>query len=67
MTMQVSVGDTLVLHSHKVGVRERKGEVLEIRGEQSEGPYLVRFEDGHEALVFPGSDCTVEHPPAAGR
>jgi len=25
-------------------------------------PYLVRRDDGHEALVFPGPDASVEHP-----
>jgi hypothetical protein len=23
---------------------------------------LVRFDDGHEGLVFPGADAVVQHP-----
>jgi hypothetical protein len=23
-------------------------------------PYLVRYPDGHESVIFPGTDCTVE-------
>ena len=29
-------------------------------------PYLVRWDDGHESLSFPGSDSTVEHYPVPG-
>ena len=39
----------------------RVAEIVEVRGEQSSPPYLVRFPDGHESLVFPGPDSVVEH------
>ena len=29
-------------------------------------PYLVRFDDGHTALVFPGPDAIIEHPRKKG-
>ncbi|GCE37172.1 hypothetical protein Rhow_006582 [Rhodococcus wratislaviensis] len=45
-----------------VGVHETTAEVVEVHGENGEPPYLVRYDDGHEALVFPGSDAWVEHP-----
>jgi len=38
------------------------GEIIEVRGAGGEPPYLVRFEDGHSSLMFPGPDCVVEHP-----
>ena len=41
--------------------RTNAGEVLEVRGENGAPPYLIRFDDGHESLVFPGTDCVVEH------
>jgi hypothetical protein len=41
---------------------ERDAEILEVRGEDGGPPYVVRWEDsGHEALVFPGPDATVQH------
>jgi hypothetical protein len=58
--MQALVGDRLHVHSRVVGVEERLGEVLEVRGREGAPPYLVRFVDGHEGLVYPGPDCLVE-------
>ena len=31
------------------------------RGEDGGPPYLVRFDDGAESLIFPGPDCEPEH------
>ena len=59
--MQADVGDKLHVRGRKVGNHDRLGEVLEVRGENGAPPYLVRFDDGHESLVFPGADCVVEH------
>jgi len=28
---------------------------------------MVRFDDGHMALVFPGPDAVIEHPRGKGR
>ncbi len=36
------------------------------RGGGGEPPYLVRFDDGHTALVFPGPDAIIEHPRRKG-
>ena len=60
--MQAKVGERLILKSHHVGEPERTGEILEVRGEEGGPPFLVRFEDGHEGLVFPGPDAVVHHP-----
>ncbi|MGW4648663.1 DUF1918 domain-containing protein [Kitasatospora sp. NPDC004289] len=57
--MHATAGDHLVMHGRAVGMKDREGEILEVRGTQGEPPYLVHFEDGHEGLVYPGSDCTV--------
>nr|WP_306307088.1 DUF1918 domain-containing protein [Nocardia cerradoensis] len=40
---------------------ERTGEIIEARGSDGAPPYVVRFEDGHESLVFPGPDWEVLH------
>jgi hypothetical protein len=63
--MHATVGDTLLVYGKIVGSVEQHGEIIEVRGPDGAPPYLVRFGDGHESLIFPGPDCVVEHP--AGR
>ncbi|MBW9092231.1 DUF1918 domain-containing protein [Microbacterium jejuense] len=59
--MHANVGDRVVIHGRVVGAAERAGEVVEVRGD-TESPLLVaRFDDGHEAILSPGSDCEVRH------
>jgi hypothetical protein len=60
--MQAAVGDRLHVHASIVGHPERTGEIVEVRGAGGEPPYLVRFDDGHTSLVFPGTDAIIEHP-----
>ncbi|GGV19116.1 MULTISPECIES: DUF1918 domain-containing protein [Streptomycetaceae] len=59
--MHAAVGDQLHIHSRSVGMADRTGEITEVHGANGEPPYLVRFEDGHEGLVYPGPDSIVEH------
>ena len=59
--MHATVGERLIIHGKLVGQATRRGEILEIRGEDGGPPYLVRFDDGHETLLFPGADCEIEH------
>jgi hypothetical protein len=40
---------------------DQKGIITEVRGTDGEPPYVVRFEDGHEGLIYPGPDCNIEH------
>ena len=54
-------GDRLVIRGHRQGEPQHDGEILEVLGEEGAPPYLVRWEDGHEAEVFPGSDAYVQH------
>ncbi|WP_174554537.1 DUF1918 domain-containing protein [Nocardia mikamii] len=35
------------------------GEITEIRGAHGAPRQVVRFEDGHEGLIFPGPDCLI--------
>ena len=60
--MRAAVGDRLHVHGHTVGERDKMGMIIEIRGADGAPPYMVRFDDGHEALVFPGPDALVESP-----
>jgi hypothetical protein len=60
--MQAATGDRIVIKGHNVGEPDRDAEILEVRGDHGEPPYLVRWsDDGHEGLFFPGPDATVEH------
>ena len=64
--MQASVGDRLHVHGKIVGQAEHAGEIIEVHGAGGAPPYLVRFDDGHTALCFPGPDAVVEHRQHAG-
>ncbi|MBF6087598.1 DUF1918 domain-containing protein [Nocardia cyriacigeorgica] len=58
--MMANVGDRLHVHGHIVGDHDHLGEIVEVRGPDGSPPYIVRFEDGHESLIYPGPDATVE-------
>lgn len=60
--MHAEVGDRLHVQGRVVGQAEVTAEVLEVHGEDGGPPYLVRYDNGHEALVFPGSDGWIDHP-----
>jgi hypothetical protein len=58
--MQAAVGDRLHIRGNCVGHPDKCGEIVEVHGKAGEPPYLVRFDDGHTGLVFPGPDAVVE-------
>lgn len=58
--MQAAIGDRLHVHGRTVGNPDQIAEIVEVRGEGGGPPYVVRYPDGHEGLVFPGPDCVVE-------
>ncbi|CAN5199215.1 DUF1918 domain-containing protein [soil metagenome] len=57
--MHARIGSRVLIHGRSVGSPDRHGSVIEVRGADGSPPYLVRFDDGHESLVFPGADCTI--------
>jgi hypothetical protein len=59
--MRAQAGDILMIRSHHIGEPDQKALVLEVRGEHGEPPFLVRWSDGHEGLIFPGSDAAIQH------
>jgi hypothetical protein len=63
--MKADVGDHLVINATHVDGPVREGEVLEVRGKDGRPPYLVRWSDGHEGLVFPGPGAIVQHASAS--
>jgi hypothetical protein len=59
--MKATVGDRVLIHGRAVGMAARTGEVVEIRGEDEHALLVVRFDDGHESILLPGSDCEILH------
>jgi hypothetical protein len=54
------------VHAAHVGEADRTGEIIEVKGTAGTPPYLVRFDDGHQGLVFPGPDAVVEFRAVGG-
>ena len=60
--MRAAAGDRIIIKGHHVGEPDRDGRILEVHGDAGGPPYLVRWEeDGHEGLLFPGSDAVIHH------
>ena len=59
--MRAKVGERILIRGKTVESPDRHGEIIEVRGSEGAAPYMVRFDDGHEALVFPGGDTIIEH------
>jgi hypothetical protein len=58
--VQAKTGDRIVVESAHVGQPRREGEVLEVvPGDGEREHYRVRWDDGHESIYFPSSDCRV--------
>ena len=57
-------GDVIVVSGHRVGDRERLGEILETLGEAGHTHYRVRWEDGTESIFYPGNDATIRRSQA---
>jgi hypothetical protein len=67
--MRARPGDRIVLASPTIDGPVRDGEVLETRGEDGQPPYVVRWSDGHEGLLYPGPGSILRvtpHPAEAG-
>ena len=61
-TGEVAPGDRLTVHGHVMGEHDRVGQVIEVRDHGGVRSYLVRWDDdGHEAILYPGTDVTVHH------
>ncbi|MEU4118527.1 DUF1918 domain-containing protein [Kitasatospora sp. NPDC028055] len=57
--MKANVGDTILLPSRIPGQTDNSAEIIEVRGEDGAPPYLVRYPNGHTALVMPGPDAVI--------
>jgi hypothetical protein len=59
---ELRVGDRVVSDGRYVGDSGRAGEVLEVLGESGHERCRVRWEDGHETVLYAGTDVRVERP-----
>ena len=63
--MKAQTGDRLVVEGIHVGDARRVGVILDVSHADGSPPYTVRWlDDGHETLVFPGSEARIEPPVA---
>jgi hypothetical protein len=53
------VGDRINIESHKVGSARKSGEVTEVISGSEGAHYRVRWDDGHESIMYPSSDASV--------
>jgi hypothetical protein len=58
--VEAAQGDRIIIHGRTVGASDRHGEIIEVRGANGAPPYFVRFDDGHETILYPGGDFTVD-------
>lgn len=58
--MRAHSGDQIVIPGHHVGDPERRGVVLETRGDGGQPPYIVQWSDGREDLFIPSSDAVLQ-------
>jgi hypothetical protein len=59
--MRAQVGDWLVVHSHSDSAHSRRAEIIAVPSPDGEPPYTVRWEDGHEGVLYPGPDAQLMH------
>lgn len=62
--LQLRPGIRITATSHRVGETPRRGEVVDVLGEPGHERCRVRWDDGHETLVYPGADIRVERATA---
>lgn len=59
--MEAAQGDRIVIRGRTVESPDRHGEIIEVRAAAGGPPYLIRFDDGHESMIQPGTDFEVAH------
>jgi hypothetical protein len=57
--MHAQIGDTLLVEGRTAETPRREGQILEVHGKDGTPPFVVRWSDGQEGLVYPGPDAHV--------
>ena len=63
---RAKAGDWVVVHGHTLGESARTGQIVEVQGEPGHERYLVRWDEQHETIFYPGSDATISRTPPVG-
>jgi rRNA processing protein Gar1 len=58
--LRVRIGDLVVIEGRRVGQGRRVGKIVEVLGEPGHGHYRVRWEAGHETVLYPSNDATIQ-------
>lgn len=58
--MKAAIGDRVHTHGVTSSRDEHTGEIVQVRGADGRPPYLVRFPNGEERLIYPGPHTVVE-------
>jgi rRNA processing protein Gar1 len=53
-------GDIVRVSGRRVGEPARMGEVLEVIGTADHPHYVVRWEDGHQSILYPGETTSIK-------
>jgi hypothetical protein len=56
---QAARGDVVEVSARRVGDHGRTGEIVGVLGDKAHPHYRVRWEDGHESVLYPGEGVTV--------
>jgi hypothetical protein len=57
--MDAHIGDRILVESRKVGSGRKMGEVVEVIQGGGGPHYRIRWDDGHESIVYPSTDAFV--------
>jgi hypothetical protein len=57
--MKANQGDQILVGVTAPDTPDRRGQVIEVLGHGADEHYLVRWQDGHESIYFPGPDARV--------
>jgi hypothetical protein len=61
MELHANIGDTIEVDARQVGERPRRGEVVEVIGQDDNVHYRVLWQDGRESTFYPASTAHVVH------
>src|SRR5690348_12654866 len=67
----IETGDVVTVSGRRVGEPPRLGEIVGVMGDTGHEHYAVRWEDGHESILYPGETTSISpqrrrHPEPSG-